>query len=322
MISERQTIVTMKFGSHLYGLNTPKSDTDYAGIFLPTPREILLHNYPKTLRYNSNPANTKNTQDDVDETMYALPYFIELALKGETIAIDMLHCEKPIMSNFIWNDLRANRTKFYSKDMKAFIGYVKRQAAKYGIKGSRINDIKATLKILRKYYLVDPNIKVFSVIPEIKASNFEHVTIENQTEPDFKTFIVINGKKYQDTVGAEHLIGVLEKVLHNYGARAKLAANNEGIDWKAVSHALRAGYQCRDIFQKGDFKYPLEETDFLLKVKQGELNFLDNVQPILEDLVKEVETLADTSDLPEKADKDFWDSWLITTYRVEFSFYR
>lgn len=35
-------IMETVFGSHLYGLNTPTSDKDYKGIFLPHPRDILL----------------------------------------------------------------------------------------------------------------------------------------------------------------------------------------------------------------------------------------------------------------------------------------
>jgi predicted nucleotidyltransferase len=31
----------MKFGSHLYGLNTPTSDVDYKGIFMPTLEQGL-----------------------------------------------------------------------------------------------------------------------------------------------------------------------------------------------------------------------------------------------------------------------------------------
>lgn len=35
-------ILEMKFGSHLYGTNTPNSDLDYKAIYLPTAREIIL----------------------------------------------------------------------------------------------------------------------------------------------------------------------------------------------------------------------------------------------------------------------------------------
>ena len=78
------------FGSHLYGLSTPNSDTDYKGIYLPELSELLLGTYKPYINLDTN-KNGKNDSDDVDEEYIALPTFIQLACKGETIAMDMLH---------------------------------------------------------------------------------------------------------------------------------------------------------------------------------------------------------------------------------------
>ena len=37
-----QIIMATRFGSHLYGTDTPASDTDIKGIFMPTKSEVLL----------------------------------------------------------------------------------------------------------------------------------------------------------------------------------------------------------------------------------------------------------------------------------------
>jgi hypothetical protein len=103
-----------------------------------------------------------------------------------------------------------------------------------------------------------------------------------------------------------------------YGHRAKLAEKNEGIDWKAMSHALRAGYQARDIYKDGDFSYPLKETEFLKQVKTGKLSF-DQVADELERLVTEIEILSENSNLPESVDVEFWNKWLISVYSREFN---
>ena len=39
-----------KHGSHLYGLNTPNSDIDYKGIFMPDLNELLLETSPSAKR--------------------------------------------------------------------------------------------------------------------------------------------------------------------------------------------------------------------------------------------------------------------------------
>ncbi len=44
-IDEYDIIFLTKFGSHLYGTNTP----DYKGIFIPTKEQLLLCDFPKTV---------------------------------------------------------------------------------------------------------------------------------------------------------------------------------------------------------------------------------------------------------------------------------
>lgn len=110
---------------------------------------------------------------------------------------------------------------------------------------------------------------------------------------------------------------VLERLKLSYsqvGQRAILAAKNEGVDYKAVSHAFRAGYQALHIYKDGDFSYPLPENEFIMKVKKGEISF-NEFSPILEELVDEVIDLSEKSDLPEKVDQEFVDSFILKCYK-------
>lgn len=150
-------IMICEFGSHLYGTDTPESDTDYKGIFLPTKKEILLQKVPKSIRADtktSKKEGEKNTKDDIDIELYSLSYFIELCLKGETVGIDMLHCPDNKLvykQTGIWDDIRLNRQKFYTNNLKGFVQYSRKQAARYGIKGSRIDTTQQIIKILKRY---------------------------------------------------------------------------------------------------------------------------------------------------------------------------
>jgi hypothetical protein len=96
-----------------------------------------------------------------------------------------------------------------------------------------------------------------------------------------------------------------------------LAAENKNIDWKAVSHALRAAYQTKEILTENTIRFPLRTADFLIKVKQGKLDFLSEVGPVLETLMEEVESLALTSNLPETVDRKFWDQFICETMERE-----
>jgi len=75
-------VVDMVFGSHLYKLDTPHSDVDYKGIYIPTQDELLLHNYPKTIKSSTGKKDAKNEAGDIDREAISLPRFIELALNG------------------------------------------------------------------------------------------------------------------------------------------------------------------------------------------------------------------------------------------------
>ena len=80
------------------------------------------------------------------------------------------------------------------------------------------------------------------------------------------------GKKFHNTVCISYALECVTRVYDNYGKRAVMAKNNEGIDWKAVSHAFRAGYQLLEIYRTGDLKYPLESAEYLRDMKEGKLH--------------------------------------------------
>ena len=312
----KPNIVNMKFGSHLYGLNTPTSDVDYKGIFMPTLEELLLGTYPKTIVTSTGPEHAKNSANDVDTEVISLPNFIKHACTGETFAVDMLHCENPESDSPIWQELVANRTKFYSKNLKAFVGYVKQQAAKYGVKGSRLADIKGAIDSL--FYL-ESHLTLDKVKDKLYFGKYAEWKVKpNPSAGHDNEFYLVNGKMYQSTNTVEYTVIRLQQMYDGYGHRAKLAEQNEGIDWKAMSHALRAGYQARDIYKDGDFSYPLKETEFLKQVKTGKLVF-DQVANELESLVAEIEMLSENSNLPEHVDTEFWNKWLFSVYAREFN---
>lgn len=308
------TIVLMKFGSHLYGTNTANSDMDYKGIFIPDARDILLQKVPKSLSFSSGNDHSKNTSSDTDAEIYSLSYFVRLACEGQTVAIDMLHapdsmCEKTSRE---WKFIVENRSKFYTKNIHAFIGYAQRQAAKYGVKGSRLNAAKEFIDFCSGWTCqADRLEEVWLDLPIGEHSRYLEPSPEGVQQYE------ICGKTLQSTGTIEYSRSVIEKFYNNYGERAKLAAINQGIDWKAVSHAIRAALQVKELLTEGTITFPLKERELLLKVKTGQLDYLGYVAPLLEDLIVEVKEIAEKSNLPEKADVKFWEEFVVYEYGLE-----
>jgi hypothetical protein len=301
-------IFETKFGSHLYGLATEQSDMDFKGIILPTKTEILLGKAKYHKEYNTGPQHSKNASTDVDKSYYTLQYFIELACKGDTVAIDMLHGSSSswIHTSDVWKHLHENRSKFYTKNMKAYLGYCKKQAAKYGIKGSRLGELERIINILDQH---DDNL----VVGDIAIATSD---IVKWIEFKGNVYLEIAGSKFQDNLKLFHLKKVLKQMFAEYGERTVLAKQNLGVDWKAVGHAMRAGLQMRDIYKDGTFGYPLKESAYLMDIKLGKVPFLE-VEEHLTALIAEVTQLAERSTLPDNVDTEYWDSFLADIhYRI------
>lgn len=313
LFSDLNIIVKMKFGAHLYGTATPDSDLDYKGVFLPSKEQVLLGRIPRSFNYTTGDNESRNTKEDTDIEMFSLHYFIQLACEGQTAAMDMLHApEGMIMQKTgIWDFIVKNRRKFYTKNLKSFIEYARRQASKYGIKGSRLNAVFQVLEMLKKE---EPSKKlraIWDMLPRM-----EHC-YDVPPGPNGMRQYQVCGKTFQESVTVEYVIPVLQKFYDEYGSRAKLAAENKNIDWKAVSHALRAAYQTREILTRNIITFPLKEAGFLMEVKQGKLDYLGEVAPALEEVMEEVEGLARESSLPGKVDEVFWESFICRTLEKE-----
>ena len=302
-------LVKSIFGAHLYGTATENSDTDYRGVFMPIPRDVYFGKVPRTWSETTGPKHAKNASTDIDTEFYSLHYFIELALAGETVALDLLHSPESawVEHSPIWEDLITHRHWFYSKNLTAFVGYARRQAAKYGIKGSRLSAAKRALEFLESH-------------GEKRLRDVWNETWEDEyckhMDGEKERIWQVCGRGLGESAHCDYLADGIRVFVQRYGDRARQAEQNEGIDWKAISHAFRAGYQAKAILTKGGFTFPLPEAPFLKEVKLGKLDYLTEAAPQLEALMDEVEQARTLSLLPDKADRKAAEAWLITQVRI------
>ena len=311
------------FGSHLYGTSTPESDVDFKEIYVPHARDILTGNVKEHMSKNTNNTSSKNTKDDVDHELYSLKYFFKLAADGETVALDMLHTPPSLVVKSdlpdVWKYIQDNRSRFYTTNMKSYLGYVRKQASKYGVKGSRLAVLRQALKRSNEWGQYFDNGAV------IRLSHMKNVLpvgefaswVETENEKTGKqTFYSLLDRKFQDTLTNKEFNAILVKLEENYGERARKAEANEGIDWKALSHACRGGLQLLEIYKTGDLVYPLQDAPFILDVKLGKHTF-KTVQEFLEDIVDQVEHASEQAaknGMQQKVDMSFWDDFLEQVY--------
>lgn len=319
-IRDLDLIVLMQFGSHLYGTDGPDSDLDFKGIYLPTQEQILTNRIPKSVSFKtkkSKEEGVKNTAQDIDCEVYSLHYFLKLAAEGQTVALDMLHAphDWPAIQSDLWVSLVRKRKMFYTKSLKAFVGYARRQAAKYGIKGSRLAAVRSVVDFMKHYTDYPHNMTEVKDSPRLadvwdELPRGEHIH-DDLADPKGMRMYQVCGKSFQETAKLSYVRPILKDFLDEYGKRAKKAEQNEGIDWKAVSHALRAAAETLELLTMENIFFPLRQATFLKAVKDGKLDFKKQVQPILEIYMHLCEDAAEMSNYPERVSQSRIDKWLV-----------
>lgn len=318
-------LVRIRHGSHLYGTNTPTSDLDYKGVFLPAGADILLQCVPTHIDAGTKDpqATHKNTPDDIDDTSYPLQKFFGMIAAGDTVGTEILFAPDDAIvakDDELWPLIVENKDMLLNRECKGFVGYCQKQAAKYGVKGSRMAACKDIVDLLKVAAAGDRGMN--TKLAEISELLYEFCTehefseIVNIPAPSGKDIfhLEVIGRKIPFTNTVKQALDVYEKVYENYGHRARAAMNNEGIDWKAMSHAVRVGGQALELLSTGHITFPRPEADYLLAVKRGELDYQE-VAAVLEGIVEDVEEEATTSWLPETAD---WDSINEFVLRLHF----
>jgi hypothetical protein len=107
---------------------------------------------------------------------------------------------------------------------------------------------------------------------------------------------------------------IYTRIYEEYGKRARLAEENEGIDWKALSHAVRVGNEALELLRTANVTFPLPNKKHILDIKLGKIPYKAVAEEI-EGLLEEVEQATKTSILRSEPDYDFIDNIVQRLYK-------
>lgn len=227
MLNTDYEIFKTLFGSRLYGLNTDSSDWDYKSVYMPSVNSLISGCADLTNSYHS------IVLDNDTENM-SIHKFLALAKQGQTMAIDMLF-SNVAAKNIVWTEyIEPIRDKFITKNMNAFIGYAKSQAIKYSNRGKNLNNLRIAYDILNNNMLDHDKFNDAIINNKFNDVKYEIVKDKNNIE-----MISINGLQFHTDVNVKFVKDTLKKHINKYGNRSNEAGNNEGFDYKAISHAFR-----------------------------------------------------------------------------------
>ncbi len=290
------------FGSHLYGTQTATSDRDVKGVFLPTVEEVLLGRIPK---------NVQILENGIDGSLFSLHAFLHLATQGQTVAIDMLYTPATQVERgpqaWVWDRIITHRSRLLSRSMNAFIGYARGQATKYSLKGSRLEKLIAFQGALQG---TCPEMELYTYWDRLPRD-------AERKNPAGIPELQIAGKWFGATTAVKFVTEVVDRAIKIYGDRAYDAYEAGGLDWKALSHAVRVSKELKELLTSGELVFPLQDRELLLRIKKGEIN-IQQVQDMLDQDLLEIEVLAEQSSLPDRVDTKWWDQFLLDIMSEHF----
>lgn len=146
-IENSRVLVKFLTGSHLYGTNTPTSDKDYVGVFMPCEEELLGLRGEHIIedRTNKSSSGKRNTPDDTDCVWYSLHKFAELARQNNPNIIELFFAPERniVFASQMGKELLVYRDLFLStRCYNTFRGYAESQRHKLERKGKNMTGRK------------------------------------------------------------------------------------------------------------------------------------------------------------------------------------
>jgi predicted nucleotidyltransferase len=293
-VFDTNTILKIKTGSHLYGTNTPKSDLDFTGVFIAGEDYYFGLKNVKEVNNSieSKDASGKNTSEAVDDKLYEIRNFANLALQNNPNIIETLFVNESniIYVNEIGQELLNSSHLFpYKGAFDRFIGYASSQSHKMIIKEKHFTELAESLKYFEEQ---EPN----KLLIEFRT-NFSNNTIRVHDHfVETLSYFQIGDINIQKHVKIKKVVEMLRDRMSKISNRYELVTKY-GYDTKFGSHLIRLLLEGEELLNTGKIVFPLNYADILLDIKNGkyEINELMEMAKKIEDRMREAR---DKSNLP------------------------
>lgn len=276
--------------------------------------DMVLKRVSDTKHENTKTDTTaRNSKDDVDVEWIELRRFLKDCMDGQTYALDMLFAPKEywIESTPIWDKILEAKHLLLSKHVQPYIGYCRQQAGKYGLKGSRLGELLRVISHLKDQ---TPTISIGEAIEGMPQSEFVKTVVYKHKKTGVEEpMLEVLGKKFEHRKKVKECLPALELTNEKYGQRAKLAMDNEGVDFKAISHAFRCCYQLIELAETSGIKFPLRDAEYLRKIKVGAIPYIQLQEPLY-DLMEQAIKAVEKSNLQEEPSREYWEGFILHTY--------
>lgn len=283
------------FGSRLYGTAGENSDLDARGIFLPSQDQLALLAAPRSLHFSTGEDDSRNSAGDIDIDLWSLQHWLlHLLPAGDTSALDLLFSPSNracvLFQDPLLDTVFANPEKLIDcRRGQAWLAYAIGQAKKYGIKGSRLGAVRAVAKWLEGRD--DPaHTRLGELLPALLAACGDEKYCARLTTKTGEEALQLAGKLHMASTRLGAFRERVAEHMARYGTRAAEAELNQGVDFKALSHAMRAFDQMEELLRTGRVVYPLKTAGRLKAIKRGDYAWSE-AEPLLLERQAQIEAL-------------------------------
>jgi hypothetical protein len=322
-----RVLAKMQFGSQLYGTATASSDTDIKTVYVPAARDILLQRATQNTRHGRAKApNERNVATDIDAEDVPVQNFLRLLADGHPTMLDMLFAPAANMLAIpdpVWHEIVTQRERIVTRRAVRFINYCRTQAKRYGIRGSRLWELRMTIEWLEKMIVLHGEharlgIAGEAMQPWLAARSFAFTEIVTRQSAKGESLLHLRccDKMMPLTASLRSTRAVFCRQFDLYGERARQAETNEGVDWKAVGHAVRLGEQACEFLTTGFVTFPRPNAADLLAIRQGQVSY-HTVATRIEALFDDIQRAAEASSLRDEPDQAFIDELVAHVHREQ-----
>ncbi|MFA4971158.1 MAG: nucleotidyltransferase domain-containing protein [bacterium] len=288
-IAIRNMILKIRAGSHLFGTNTPESDLDYIGVFMPTRQMVYGFGHCEVVEMHvkAKDESGRNTADAVDFSAYEFRKFVALAMQNNPNILHLLFANE---ENVLEADKAFGRALLDAAPLfphkgahHRFVAYAHAQLHKMRIKPENYEALQRALEFLNGQ---DDN----AVLGEFRTSNIFRNT------DDTGKHLKVGDLSFEAGVFVKKARRMVAERISKATSRASLFTKY-GYDTKFASNVIHLLKEGIDLMKYGRLVYPLPYADLILDIKRGVYEN-EQIEEMAEALTEEARRAFDGTTLP------------------------
>lgn len=279
----------------MFNLASDSSDLDFKGIYLPSPKKFYENEKMKKV-YSFQTSKGKNSNKDVDFSLFSLPFFLDLLKKGDFNMMELLYTpeDKILINSPLMREIIGHRDNLMLKEVSTFLVFFKKEYKKYSLNIYHHSHRKKIIDFLSKNS--GTNLRLKDVWDEIKeyAKDDANGVLFTEVKTGVNNIhpaIDVGLRKFQWDFKIDYVIKELSKTIEKAGSRSIDVLEN-GKNFKGLYHCLRVLYEAEDILTEGVLHIPFskERHENLFNIKNNCVNE-DKVLELINNQLEKVKSL-------------------------------